>query len=467
MVHIRAETADRTTVTSTRRGALLLLPFAGFAVLLHLVAGNTFPVPWVDEIDFLAPAHALAHHGTLRVPSLSAPHGMYWVSDVYYFLLAPVVRFLPATVTVGRSVSLVAMLLAALGFWTAGRKAGVPPVIASILVGAWLLTPKVVVAANITRHEAIVLAVVAWGLVAVVSQRRLAGLTAAAFAVVLHPAGAPFAAVIALGALVLPAKRPTRWEWAGASALTAVCAFEAVHFAGNWDVASEQIRFQLNRKADRVTPARDYWFVAGFAAALYATIRSWALPYRLAGLFAGSAMAGAVISSFGHEMWYGVYGLPTGLLLMALAVATLAPEVHIVSASALQLATAAVVVLTTFGAANFTDSFYEMHINDSKTEWTAFVAKVETQLQAFDSSAPQPTTLALNELSDLPWPLVDAPLTHTTIVKETAVTKSDEATYQLVCCRENVPASHDVGEVVATIHSPHGEFTAQLVKIGR
>lgn len=454
-------------MNSTRRGALLLLAFAGFAVVLHLQAGNTFPIPWVDEIDFLAPARTLAHHGSLRVPALSAPNGMYWVSDLYYFVLAPVVRVFPATVTVGRAVSLVAILLAALGFWTAGRRAGASPVIASIIVGVWLLTPRVVIAGNITRHEAIVLAVIAWGLAALVCERRMAALVAAVFAAALHPAGAPFAAVLVVGALVLPAKRATRWELAGAGALGSVLLFEVVHFARNWDVASAQLHFQLNRKTDRVTPARDKWFVVGFVVALYATVRSWALPYRLAGVFAASAMAGAVISAFGHEMWYGVYGLPTGLMLGALAGAVVAPEVGLVSDRAVQLAAASVAVLMTFGASNFSDSFYEMRINDDKQEWSAFVERVERRLEQLDAETAQPETVAVHELSDLPWPAIDAPFENVTIVKETPVSSAADAGYQLVCCRENVEPRHPVGEVVATISSPNGAFDAQIVRIKR
>lgn len=453
-------------MTSTRRGALVLLAFIAAAAWLHALAGHTLPVPWVDEIDFLAPAHALAHHGTLRVPTLSAPEGMFWVSDVYYFLLAPVVRFFPATVTVGRAVSFVAMVAAAFGFWTAGRRAGVRAEVAGFVVGLWLLIPKVVVAANITRHEAIVLACVAWGLAAVVSGRRLAGLTLAGLAVAVHPAGAPFALVVAAGALFLPSKKASRWEWAGAGALAVVLSFEVVHFATNWGVASEQIRFQMQRKAGRQTPARDLGFVVAYLVALFAAVRGASTNMRLAALVAGTAFAGAAISSFGHEMWYGVYGMPTGVMLGALAFAVAAPELKVsLSPRIIEFAAITVVALSIIGSSGY--GFYDMRIGDSSSEWTAFVSRVERQLEALDKQTDAPTTIALSGVSDLPWPLVDPKLDNITLVKETMVTTSPDAGYQLVCCRPNVPPTHPAGEVVATISSPLGLFDATLVEIKR
>src|SRR5260221_670990 len=94
----RLDPVVRTTATARRSRpwwAALFAAGVAAAVVLHVLAGHRSPTPWPDKMDFLTPAGRLARHGTLRVPSLNAPHGVFWVPDLYYFLLAPVLRVAP------------------------------------------------------------------------------------------------------------------------------------------------------------------------------------------------------------------------------------------------------------------------------------------------------------------------------------------------------------------------------------
>lgn len=449
-----------------RRGAAVLAGFVALAFALHRAAGLVFPVPWVDELDFMAPAQALAHHGTLRVPALSAPSGIFWVSDVYYFVLAPVLRFFPATVTVGRSVSFVAIVVAGWGFWTAGRRVGVRSVTAAVVVGLWLVAPQVVIAANVTRHEAVVLACVAWGLAAAFSGRRVAAGSLALLAAMVHPAGAAFALVLAVALALLPAKRTSRWEWGGAAAVAAVLGFEAVHFGANWSVAAEHLRFQIERKADRTSPPHDLGFILAYLAALGVAMRTRDTVYRHAALLVAIGTGGCVVSAFGHEMWYGVYGLSTGALFFAFAALVVAPKIEFaLPRRSVELVAATTAVLAVFSHTGLDPSFYNMRISDDPAEWPTFVERIERQLASLDAAASAPTTVAIGEYADLPWPLVDPGFKHLELVKETTVTAADGAAYELVCCATNLPALHPPGEVVATIRSPDGVFDARLVQI--
>ncbi len=394
---------------------------------------------------------------------------MFWVSDAYYVILAPVLRVFPATVETGRWVSFVAVLAASAGFFTAGRKAGAHPVAAAAVAGVWLLMPKVVVAANVARHEGIVLGCVAWALVAVFSGRRVAAVTLGVFAAVLHPAGIAFAAVIVLAVLVCPAaKATTKWEWAGAAALTAFVGFEVVHFVSNWGIATEQIRFQLARKGARVTPAIDFGFALGLLGSLGLLVRLRRHASQPAVVFLGVAFGGAAVSAFGHEMWYGVYGLPTGALVLALGALVLVPRLDASWQRSAQLATLAFATLVVFGTQGYGVAFYGMRIDHDQTELATFVADVRAQLVALDEQTSEPTTVALNALSGLPWPLQQERFGNVTLVKETAVSAATNPDYRLyartACCTGKIEATEPLGEVVATVASPHDLFDATLFK---
>lgn len=455
---------------STRRGALILGGFGALAVALHVKAGNTFPIPWVDEIDFLSPAVALAREGSLDVPALAAPGGMYWVSDAIYLVLAPFVRIFPATVETGRWVSLAAVLLAATGFWVAARRVGAHAIAAATAAGLWLVAPKVVLAGNITRHEAIVLACVAWALVALFTDRRVGAITLAALAAVVHPAGAAFAAVIGLAALLRPSTRATsRGEWLGAGALGAFLGFEVVHFATNWGIASEQLSFQWQRKAGRAPRGEAPFLAVAYLTALFACWRFRRTVAHPALVFSGAALAGAVVNAYGHEMWYGVYGIPTTGLLLSLGALAAVPHLPVAAHRMATFTAATASAIAVFAFQGYETGFHKMRLGTDQKEWTAFTEQVRAELVALDAATTEDTVVVINSLSGLPWPAEQETFGNVRIVKETTVSAADDADYRLYartfCCTGNISDQDAIGDVVATVESPTQRFDATLFKV--
>lgn len=441
----------------------------GVAIFLHLRAGHSFPVPWPDEIDFLTPASQLAHHGTLRVPQLSSPDGMFWISDAYYLLLAPILRFAPATIDTGRWLSLVGILIAGWGFAVAAWRMNAPRIAAAAMVVAWLASPGVVIAGNITRHEAIVLALVAWALVATISGRRVIAFTLAGWAFALHPAAAAFAVLLVMANLRRGQHRTQPWEWAVGATLVAFVAFEIVHIAPHFDLAFEQLRFQANRKAARrmnVPPP----ILAALVLLLGATLVHLRVdPRRHLVLAASVGVAGWATNQVGAEMWYQVYGNETAALLLGLGFLGLIAMVPV--RRRLALATTATVALGSvlFGSSAYTTGFYGMRFGTDTGEWDGFVVEVRGQLNALSGSTTVPSTVAISALSGLPWPAETDRIGNLQLVKETPVTEAIKPDYVLfartVCCGAKPPIP--AGEVVATISSPTGAFDATLLKLAR
>ncbi len=386
---------------------VILTTGVAVAVALHQSAGTTFPVPWPDEIDFLTPAANLARHATLNVPQLNAPHGMFWVPDFFYILIAPVFRVLPTTVAVGRGVSLAALISAAIGFWVAGSRAGANQVFSAAAVVVWLVTPAAVLAGNTARQEAIVLAFVAWSIAATVSRRRVLALALATLGALAHPAGAPFLIIVVCANGATKSDRhaspqTNRWEWIVAGLAVGLALFQLAHLALHLDPALDQLRFQLHRKADH---PRD---VSSSAMALYfviaiAAVRRWRSDSRA--ILLGAVISLAVVRSVGQEIWYGIYEWPTGLLLLSFAgAATLRrlsmPKV-VRQVSALPLACAIALPLAHAWAADFQG----MRFHQRPEEWSAFVASVHQELLRLSASSTREQVVLVNDLSGLPWPL--------------------------------------------------------------
>ena len=71
---------------------------------LARVNALTFPLPNEDDASFFFPAWNLAVHGTLRVPLLNAPDGIFWVPHGFYLWLALFLRAFAPTLEVARTV---------------------------------------------------------------------------------------------------------------------------------------------------------------------------------------------------------------------------------------------------------------------------------------------------------------------------------------------------------------------------
>lgn len=437
------------------------------AIVLHLLAGYTFPVSWPDEIDFLTPAANLARHGSLDAPALNAPNGMLWVPDLYYLLLAPVFRVLPLTVEVGRAVSLTAMLLAAVGFWVAGTRAGAGHYFSAAVVAAWLVTPSAVLAGNIARQEAVVLAFVAWSTAATLGRRRTLAISLAGFAALTHPAGVAFAIVAVaanVGTADAPAPAARRFERVVAGLALAVAAFQVLHVVSHLDLALEHLRFQIDRKADRQAQVPTGLVLIGVGLAVAAVWR-WRRDSRA--LLLGGLVALGAVCVVGQEMWYQIYGWPTAVMLLAI-VGSASVDQRSLSAATGRAASALVVLaVPVLVAGAWATPFYGMRFRHQPSEWTAFVTAVETQLVAFSASSDEDQAVVVNDLSGLPWPLEAERVGRVRLIKETSTTRFTGTTPQIklyartLCCHPHAPVP--AGEVISHVESPNGTYDATLL----
>jgi hypothetical protein len=301
------------------RIALAIVVAAALAhAWLHARAGLSLPIPWPDEAHFLWPARSLAAHGTLAAPELHPDRALHWMPPTYSVLLAGVFTVTGPSLIVARHVSALCVLTAAGLLATLPRR----PLVGSVVAALWLLHPAVIAVGNVARMEALLLALVLAGFVALDRDRAPLGLAALALAAAVHPNGFVFAvaAVIWLGA--------TRTRVRPRDALERVAlALGMLAFAAAWIVTvtgdgfADDVRYQLARKADRdlLSPWLDRRALVAFL-----TTATLLLPERRRerGLLLAAALAALVVRNVGREMWYAAfdplfYGLTAFALLDA------------------------------------------------------------------------------------------------------------------------------------------------------
>jgi hypothetical protein len=229
----------------------------------------TFPLPNEDDARFFFPAWTLAVHGSLRVPLLNAPNGMFWVPDGFYVWLALFFRVFRPSMEVAHGVCQVtiaagaALLVTAFSLLCGSRGF-------ALLCGLLLISPGVIFAANTVRMEPLILLLFAIGLLLHTFERRLGAAAVFLLGVVVHPAlllGACFYAISILVAdFVLPSTMSPRntapdrrHKPTGAlllnvlivSAVGAAIALEALHVLHHLATFHQHMAYQVARKADR------------------------------------------------------------------------------------------------------------------------------------------------------------------------------------------------------------------------
>ncbi|MDQ4129596.1 MAG: hypothetical protein M3133_01165, partial [Actinomycetota bacterium] len=283
------------------------------AVVLHLVAFDRFPTPWVDEAHFLVPALSLAREGGLSVPELNAPNGIFWVPHGYYAVLAAAFSLLPDTLTVARATSLLFTLGTAAAFMVIARRLEVPMLGAAVVASAWLLAPHVVIAGNNARMEALVIFLGAAAVALLACGHGATAVALAVLAAVVHPAGFLVAAVVVAGAAAartdLRPRGAASWLIVGLAALALTV--EAAHVAAHWRVAVDHVAFQIMRKRNNNPVLFDLARAPFLPPAAVGLPLVWKARTRLgagAPLIAalvGLALALGAVQGGGQEMWYG------------------------------------------------------------------------------------------------------------------------------------------------------------------
>ncbi|MDQ3974100.1 MAG: hypothetical protein M3276_07170 [Actinomycetota bacterium] len=407
------------------------------AVVLHLQADFRFPVPWIDEAHFLTPALNLARHLTLDAAQLNAPEGVYWMPDGYAAVLAAAFTLLPDTLAVGRWVSLALTLVFAGCLHAATASLGGSRLLAAAAIGTWLVSPRVVMMANLSRMEPLVLALAGVALLLAARRRWTAALAVAALSPLAHPMGllvcAAFAAAVLLNRAHLRAVglRPGTGERALLAVVALAWLAEAAHFLSHLELLGDDLRLQIERKQGRsLVPsiAEGATMGIGGAGAVSATRAASRLgPDRAAAasLTLLLAAAFAVLTSVGNMMWYRVLGVETALLLIVVASAVALPAWGprprrsapgglrgMAAVAAVVVAAAATTVLPVFG----------MRVTDgTRGEWARFADTASARLHEWDRGLDAPAVVAVVGNTAIGFPLAQERWRHLRFVTSTPV----------------------------------------------
>ncbi|MFN2556647.1 MAG: hypothetical protein ABR592_07200 [Nitriliruptorales bacterium] len=407
---------------------------AAAALVLHLVAFDRFPTPWVDEAHFLVPALRLARHLTLDVPELNAPEGLFWIPHGYYAVLATAFALLPDTLTVARATSLLFTLGTAMSLTVIARRLDVPPFAAAVVAASWLLAPHVVIAGNNARMEALVILIAVAAVALLACGRSLPAVATAVLAPAVHPAGFMVAAIVVGSALIARVDRRPRGltSWLLVAFAAVAITVEVIHIASHWHIAVEDVSFQIMRKRNNNPALFDLGRAPFLLPAAAGVLLLWKARARLgarAALLAalvGLTLGLGAVQGAGQEMWYGVYAEPTSLALLALvALGALslrsAAVLRVWETRAASVLVALVPALATavWWANPPTQGFGLFDV--PRGEWSAYVEGALATLERLEDGLDRPAVVAVDRLSPLTPALVTHPWEHLEFVQETPV----------------------------------------------
>ena len=422
-------------------------------------AGFTFPRPWPDESHFLAPALQLARHGTLDVPQLNAPQGIFWLPHGYYVLLAPLLVLPVEALDAARWVSLVGVAVFAGAVALSVARRGASWGVAGLLCGAWLLLPRVVMAGDIARMEAPVLALAGLALVLAERERWPAAVAVASSSALVHPIGAVVALVFVVCG-VAAGRRAwslSRGDVVVVLVVVGAITAQAAYFLANWELTQAHLGFQLTRKAGR---AISLDLVRGVllalaVAGLYVRRRD-ALARLLLGLAAGLI----VVAIVGREMWYEVLGTETALLLIVLAMLPVAAARR---AGAVVFGVLGAVATIAAASATLRVPVFGMHTDTAdRDEWTAFSATLVDDLRGVDRASGGRRTVLLDPLSGVGQELFAHRWRRLRFVQPTPVTPLETADLTMITPGAPFAGLPPPPQADLLVRSPNGVFTAIL-----
>ncbi len=289
--------------------ALLLLVSLVFFIRFFLAF--TFPIPWSDEIDFIAPAFEFSRTGSFFVEGLNPDRVVMWMPPGYMLLLAAVFRLFGYSFDVARWVSALLFIAAYIVSLS---------VVMRYLRRGWLLlallaslvafgSPYALSIANMARMESFYTLTLLVALGAAVAGRPWVGV-----ALVLTTALIHFNAVYFLIPFIVWFGQG--WLWEGrvsidrydALALGAAIAALLIYLAyvgANWQGFLQDMRFQFAFKS----LGQAFFGVRGIAILLFA-YAMWIMQWLLLGRFSKAMFVGGFGAAFvfmyiyGKSMWY-------------------------------------------------------------------------------------------------------------------------------------------------------------------
>jgi hypothetical protein len=296
----------------------------------------TLPLPNEDDASFFVPSWNLAVHGTLRVPLLNAPDGIFWMPHGFYVWQALFLRIFGPTVEVARTVCQLTTafdaVLIVVAFARICRSRGF-----ALLCGALLVSPGVIFCANLIRMEPLILLCFGIGLLLHSYGYRLAPAAVFFLSMVVHPAlilGATLYTGGIIAARMMSAAGPgkpsddldegsTGWRRRLTTilivaAVVGAIGVEIVYVLLHWTIFDQHMSWQVAHKAAR-SPVRtllskrglffvlEIAFTAAVCGKLYRRREAWHVFVRdLLPLFL-LLLGLSAYSVFGREVPYNVY----------------------------------------------------------------------------------------------------------------------------------------------------------------
>jgi hypothetical protein len=302
---------------------LLATAFAAHFVWLHVRAGYTFPTPWTDEVAYLWQGIALGRSGSPVAPELVADVHLMWIPPGFMLVNAAFFRLFGFSLDLARWMSAGEVLVCFAALCAIARRLRAPWV-SLLLCGLFLWSSRFVMAGNIGRMEALVLAFVGPGLLLLARGRWVSGLAITACSALVHPNGVFFTGGVALFLLIQPRRftrlaESDRRQWIVFALV--VCAFVGygVYVLTQWDAFVAQMGAQFGRKMERellqtLGRPSEWSFLL-----LFMGIFGWSFRRsERASLLSCFALGGWLTCLIGLEWWYEV-NRSLGFLLLCLA----------------------------------------------------------------------------------------------------------------------------------------------------
>jgi hypothetical protein len=288
-----------------------------------------FPLPWADEAAFISQGFALNHTGSFFVYALNPDRVVMWMPPGYMLALAAVFRALGYSFGLARGFSTACFAAAScLIFgvaYTNLRGWQRPAVVPAIL--ACLLTPYVIVIANVARMEALFLLLAMLSLTWTLAGRPWVGLAIVIAMSLVHPNAVyfvlPFLPLVAPSRWRLRVPQHDRLDLAALGITTLCCAGYAIFIGFHWHAFVTDMEFQVAIKA--TLPFNDVYnrlfagaVVGAVAARAAVAAQSVSAPLTMS-LFACSFYLMALL---GREDWYEFAMSAACLLALIAALAT-------------------------------------------------------------------------------------------------------------------------------------------------
>ncbi|MDD9968240.1 MAG: hypothetical protein OXR73_18520 [Myxococcales bacterium] len=289
------------------------------------MGARVFPRPWSDEVHFLLPSAPFQSGRLFNAEGMLNPQGIYWIPSGFTVFHASWSTLLGETTLAGaRFASALLIAIAAGALFRFGRLAAPSqhPWQAAILAVSWATTVQCTIAANVARPEALVLPLVIGSGIYAMRRDRIATVSLAVIAALVHPLLA-FPALL-YGYLTLwTTGRRSAWPARAAllACALALAALELTLLLTHWETYIGDWVYQLQRKKGRpLGPLTFLSMGAVGAVVVLAPIalrigRAWPDTWRITVLAAG--VGGFLfVQGYGQEMWYTPFTVTAGLMLL-------------------------------------------------------------------------------------------------------------------------------------------------------